>query len=594
MRSMLVMAVGMLGTGAHAAPPEVRRVADLDNPTVHVSVGRVAGASRLVVTGPSRTWLLDPDTGETLATLPRGFHGTAAVEDGPLFACDDDGLWQLELGTATLSTPQRVDPIPCAKVAVLSGRAGTSLVALGETLRVFPLGDDGAPGQVQIVQAPLTPPALLAVDKRRFAVASLGGDAVYEEGPWGTSALRTGGAVGGLTAGPSAWVWSLPDEDALMDVTRARVEVAPGPGALLGTDLDGDRVKEILVSHPESQRLGVVQAGTETLLEDVPAPAHMVSADLDEDACEEVVLLSTEGRLSVLSGACGGPDEPLADATETSSADSERPRLMISGIRTNLSARVGTPLELQLIDPEGRAMAWNIAGGPPSMSVSSTGVLRYPVEVADVGRWQIRVSRWIDGFWVDTSGIELTVHPVTSLAVRSDGAASSFQDDLTRALDEDVGRLRRSLPFRGCSLGVGAALGGSRTRSSWVLLGQGFLASGSPAVSVGCDGGQARGAWWTAGLDSAPFFAYVVNEQAVRHGLTTTIGGGWTDGRLSVGAYGTVGLTMLGVGPVARFLPFKRADGSRHGPELRFTWLLSGDFTFESTLYYTFQLGPYR
>ena len=195
--------------------------------------------------------------------------------------------------------------------------------------------------------------------------------------------------------------------------------------------------------------------------------------------------------------------------------------------------------------------------------------------------------------WSRRAGFDLVVDGAEVTTVGGT-RVSRTTTDLSLALDEDVGRLERRLPVRGCLFGMGGVLGGSKGRS-WVTLGDGFLLSGSPALAFTCDGGATPESpfWWFAGLDLAPFFVYLHDEQEFRHGLSATVGAGWQEKTLYAGVYVTAGATVLGGGPVVRWLPLRVQSGRRQGIETRVTLMPTKELVFEGMLLYTMQLGAY-
>jgi hypothetical protein len=148
--------------------------------------------------------------------------------------------------------------------------------------------------------------------------------------------------------------------------------------------------------------------------------------------------------------------------------------------------------------------------------------------------------------------------------------------------------------IRGCAIGAGAAVGATDAATSWALLGRSVYWSGSPALSFSCEGGKAQSIWWFAGIDTAPLFVYLLNDFEMRHGLASTVGLGWGSNGFKIGAYGTVGLIILGIGLRAMMLPIKNRKGARQGFDLRLTWFPSETFAGQAMLMYTVQLGKYR
>lgn len=592
-RLLVGLGLGLVSLEARADDEEPLLDVDLSATVSDVHPVRVDGGLRLAVLGASRTWLVAPD-GEVVQTLDHGGHGLAQDTRGALWVCGEDGLRRLDLDTGRAAPA--VSAAPCRAVAPLLPKDDAPrLLVAGTDLRVVSIPDDGPPSERRL-EAGLEGWPVLAVDGRRFAAIALGGDALLEEGPWGTSSFATEGAVGGLAASPSSWVWSLPEEDVLVDVTRRRLQVAPGPGPLTRADVDGDGQDDLVVAHPDHPVVGFIAAGSrEERVRAAPVGVRQLRrVAWDPDPCDELVLVTAAGRLQVLDEPCGEAPEPVAAAPVATPPDPRRLPLG-EGVRKTVTVTVGQRLDLQLEDAAGDANAFAASGGPASMIVSSTGTVLYRARAEDIGRWKVAVRLWEDDAWSRRSGFDLVVEGGGEVDQPASMRVSRTTADVAAALEEEVGGIRRGLPVRGCLFGLGGAIGGSRSRS-WVLLGEGFLLSGSPALAVTCDGGTPEDSplWWFAGLDMAPFFVYLVNDTELRHGLSATVGVGYGKDSLYVGAFGTAGATVLGLGPVVRWLPIQTPRGRRHGLETRATWMPARNLVFEYSLLYTMQLGDYR
>jgi len=597
-RGAVALAVLLAPAAAAAQEPDEALVLDVDLAATVQDVAAVQSQDGplLMAVGPARTWIVQ---GEQITTLPLGGHAIVGGRADQAFVCTDQGLVQVRrqpdgawAGSAAVSEP-------CRALAVLPPvDSAQRLLLAGSDLRIRTLSDSGDATERRL-ELPLQGWPVLAVDGKRFAVVTEGGQALLEEGPWGTSSLATGGPVGGLAAGASSWTWSLPDQDVLVDVTRRRLDVAPGPGALAHGDVDGDGLRDLLVAHPDHPVLGLVRGGSREE-QALPAPTgirRLSAANLDQDACDEVVILTASGRLQVWGQPCGDArpravtavDEPGVDPL----APTPRQPLSVGGeAREQVEVGVGERVDLQLVDAEGQASAFAASGGPSALVVTSSGTVLYRARPADVGRWKVSVRLWEDGSWARRSGFDLVV--VGADSGGGPNRVSRTTGDLAEALGEDVGGLERRLPVRGCLFGIGGALGGSQGRS-WVTLGDGFLLSGGPALAFTCDGGGPQDSpfWWFAGLDMAPFFVYVVDDNELRHGLSATLGAGWHRDTLYAGVYVTAGATLLGAGPVVRWLPLQVPSGRRQGLELRMTWMPTKEPTFEGVLLYTMQIGAY-
>jgi len=282
-------------------------------------------------------------------------------------------------------------------------------------------------------------------------------------------------------------------------------------------------------------------------------------------------------------GRCDPGPCPSAGASEPAGV------VVVGAAVPEIRVSVGEILQLVLVDVEGRATAWALESGPPGLAVARDGSLDFRPVVSDVGRWRVNLRLWSEGAWSRRAALDLVVFGGDALPgwVRAPLALA----DLSLALGEEVGHPRRRLPIRACSLSLGAAGGGSSSRSSWTLPGNGVLLSGSPFLGASCDGGRSRGLWWSVGVDTAPAFSYLLQDQRVRHGLASTLMVGWTNEIWYLGAYGTAGATVLGLGPVVRWMAFQRSSGARHGPEVRLTWGGAGVMVLEGILAWNIRLG---
>ena len=133
--------------------------------------------------------------------------------------------------------------------------------------------------------------------------------------------------------------------------------------------------------------------------------------------------------------------------------------------------------------------------------------------------------------------------------------------------------------------------GATDTSRSWSYIGTNVKFSASPAISFSCEGGNDRKLWWFAGVDSAPFFFYLVDDATMRHGAAATMGVGYGNETLRVGGFGTAGLVMAGIGARLVYMPFKTGSGIRHGLDVRATWFPADAMAAQGMLLWSFRLG---
>ena len=105
------------------------------------------------------------------------------------------------------------------------------------------------------------------------------------------------------------------------------------------------------------------------------------------------------------------------------------------------------------------------------------------------------------------------------------------------------------------------------------------------------DGEGGAELWWFAGLDAAPFFRFQIDGETYRHTLAITAGAGFDGDRILAGGFVTAGATVLGVGPVVRWLPLDAPSGRRQGLEARFTWMPARVPVVEGVVLYVVELG---
>jgi len=354
--------------------------------------------------------VLDPSTGKVLAQVPAGADAVALADhDGDgwtdLVLCGAEGVrWARGTpeGLAALAT---LTTDACGAVAWFAPQVGErDLVVAGLVVRTWKIGADGTlSSPADFVD--LSGPPLLVADGARFAVAARGEQEVTERSEWGRSVYAARDPIGDLARGPRNWAWTLPSANVVEDVTRRRVPVAASPGALRGADLDGDGAEELLVLHPDA--VGVLAGDTEQTFP-LQAPARdLEAADVDGDGCLDLLLLRSDAEVVVRPGTCAPAGDVVQGTTRAT-------RVPLDDRDRTVTAYVGHPVRLELVDPKGLTNRYSARGGPSGLKVDEDGSANYLPTPDDVGEWVVNVRMWGGSEIVRVVPIHLVVKPANA------------------------------------------------------------------------------------------------------------------------------------------------------------------------------------
>ena len=613
-----LVVAGLAGSASAAAwNPDSAKTFELPEVPARAEVADLNGGLAIVATAPSGTWVLHPQTGRILASAPRGGNDLALADINgdkwiDILLCADDGIWQIPLVSTGLGAPVRLASQRCGEFELVEKTEGLGLVSASDQAYVWSFSPEGKLSKPEVIGERLAGAPLVAGRGARFAVMGRDDQRVLENSEFGRSSFATGGRVGGLAAGERGWSWTLPEAGVVTDVTRRRVQVAPNPGSLASGDLDGDGVLELLVEHSSIGFLGIIAADKdEERLVRVPgAPRNIQVVDIDGDRCGELVYVQPGlSSVTVVPGVCPAPEAtaPVGPATPTgpvvTEPASQLPEVVTAELDVNsdwqrISVYVGQKLELILRDPQKAANSFAGRGGPRGLVVRPDGKVTYTARADHIGRWRVSVRMWGGPSFVRRGGFELAVRPTPAGGVSGAEPESSkppvTAPDPTTFKERPRPPASRSQGFfsvRSCMVGVGVTAGATDTSRSWSYIGTNVKVSASPALSFSCEGGNDRKLWWFAGVDSAPFFFYLVDDATMRHGAAATMGVGYGDEKLRVGGFGTAGLVMAGLGARMVYMPFQTRSGLRHGLDVRATWFPADAMAAQGMILWSFRLG---
>jgi hypothetical protein len=420
---ILVLALGFVNSPAQAAwTPEGGSTVVLPGAVRSLAVGTWGDRPAVAAVGETQTWVVDPRSGDVIATAASGGQAVALEDhDGDgradLLLCTASGL-RLVPGTDDgFGAVRPLTRESCAAFATYDHSDGSRGVVTASTiLALWRVGDGGALSGPSRFGNRLEGAPVVVSEGPRFAVFGKGGTQVVERSEWGRSVYNARGPIGGLAMGPRSWAWTQPDAAVVEDVTRRRIPVAPEPGLLRGADLDGDGTVELLVVHPE--QLGVVVGDSEHLHPLPEGTVDLLVVDLEGDGCQDVVLARAE-ELQVLPGQCGAASQAFAVVEEPVTGEEPGPApspaasatpLVLGGDDLRVDVVAGDTVWLRLVDPAGAATRFSARGGPADLVVDAFGVARYTAGLEDVGEWVVSVRMWGGSEIVRVIPFRLVVH----------------------------------------------------------------------------------------------------------------------------------------------------------------------------------------
>ncbi len=214
--------------------------------------------------------------------------------------------------------------------------------------------------------------------------------------------------------------------------------------------------------------------------------------------------------------------------------------------------RPGQSLHLQLVDAVGEATRFRAHGGPPGLTISPDGRVRYTADTNHRGTWHSSIEI-IDGDTVRWSGLVIHVEPTTP-----------------PPRPASVVPPPRSRPACVVELGLIGGLSANPGRS-WTDVGlPDVVLTHGPFFGASCAGRGAVRPFY--GLDAAPTFYYLAPAGPLRHLLAGTLGLEVHSPRVRVGPYLNAGLVTLAVGVRAIVLPVQ-TTAAGHGVTLRVEWV---------------------
>lgn len=505
--------------------------------------------------------------------------------DPEVVACGPEGLSLVRGTRSALSAPRTLSPEPCQDVAAydLARYPALATVSGGELVTWAPTRQGLQPTRTgrRVV------PGTLASAGGTLAAVAEGGGLVVIGGALDAPAETTE-----VAAGPGGFVWAAPD----------RWSGGPLEAPVTGLATDGDRTW--LVDGP-GRRLRTTDGPWVAL---PVAPARVVV--VPTAGCVDLVLVDAAGRGARLRGSCEAPAGPPAGwaseghltepvPTDALPADplpadplpaeppAEPPAPVAALVLPAgtaraaplevvvsqdawpvLDVRAGDTLSTRLAWGDGRAWRWSSRGGPPGFSVLSDGAVDFAATPDDVGRWRASVrSRWSPKTrW---AGLEVRVWPAGTVFGDPADEAAAARVPATPTPDRAAQAGLTTWAAVGFAGGVATSAG-----SQWENLGHAPTGvSASPFGAAGLDVRLAGPVWWSASVDAAPFFVYPSSPDRRSHVIAGTSGVEGGSEAVHVGAYGTFGYTMRGVGLRGVVTPWRDAAGRRTGLELRATWL---------------------
>lgn len=493
------------------------------------------------------------------ALVVRQLDGTGEPE---VVACGPQGLALLRADARGSAPPRVLSSTPCEDVVAydLAEYPALATVSDGRLVRWTPTRQ----GLIAEPSGPRARAGTLASAGRRLAVVGEDGDLVMDHPD-----ERVRGPISAVAGGPDGIVWA-------------------GAGAWSGGELP-DEVSGLVVEGPftwfldaEGQRLREAAGPW------IPLPVAPVRAVAVPGPCPDLWVVDASGRGVRLVGRCGPevppPAEPVpvpvpapepepeptpAPGAPPVAADGLPPAPAAVALDAHVwpavNVRVGESLTSRVSWGDGHAWRWHHRGGPPGFRVTKDGHLEYEAEEDHVGRWRasIRSRDWPRSRW---AGLEIRVWPADVPFGPDPGVDAVPTPPRPPPPADPVVRVR---------VGAGLAAGLAKTNGSqWENLGRTPTGGGaSPFGAAVAEARLAAGVELLGGVDAAPFFAYPSTPGRRPHLLALTTGLQGRSGATSVGAFGTYGIALRGVGVRFTTTPWVDRRDRPTGLEIRATWL---------------------
>ena len=288
------------------------------------------GAPHVVLTGTFGTWIVNPVTLQT--TAERLVRGRSVYVDASIdpewpdiLVCGDDGVTLLPTGADGFQEPILLILKPCQDLALVDVSYQEYQAPLTAHNEVWLWAEDS--------EGYIRPKTQLGLVKGVPRVKSHGGEAAFI-GLGGTdvylfrdnSVIRqpAGGFVGDVVWFDGGWAWSLTDAAVVQREDGSHITVSETPTRLWSGDLDGDGKHGVVVAHPRTLQLGVLDhaGATERMFDIGIEPIRMSAGSWNADACADLVVLANERKVQFITGTC---TQHRVDESPDSGADSTSP-----------------------------------------------------------------------------------------------------------------------------------------------------------------------------------------------------------------------------------------------------------------------------
>ena len=538
------------------------------------------------------TALASPWTGEAphTVTLAQPLTAIAVDRDGAwavgpdgavLYGADLEVARTLPLpGHAVLLTPQHVWVCGAAGVIQLDRDSGAQVtvtdrsceaIAEGPTLwldtEVVRLGSDLALSVLG--PAPEGDGAARLASADGVVVASrVGSTSVTEWSDFGRSVFRAGGPISAVAVFGGGARWSRADVAVLEGASREGLPL-PATATRLGAGAGGHLAVGLLPGGAAVVEPGIGVSPVEV------AAVQTVAVALDNAECPALWVLG-EHRLARVPGRC---TEKVVEPSV--------PRVRVGPGEPNLSARVGRPLTVQLVEANDAVVTWEGRSALPGLEVSADGRLTVVPTARDVGRHRVTLrmaappSTFSTGaLWIDVAAQPVVADPTSSSAGEADQVVAS--DAPPPEPEEPPGW--GTATHHGYQLGFGVGLSNGGT--SWQSVGRAVAVAPSPALGVYFKGGGTTS--WVIGAETMPTLLFDRVGGTSVHMLGLTAGLSWGGEKFQIGPIASAGLRLTGAGARVVWLPVNQ-DGKEHGVELRVFAYIPSAPAGHVALLYTFR-----